>query len=605
MSFVRRLFVLTAGFVLTTNSWAQGTGYGAPSPQPNQEVVASDTTSAPVSQAEFDALQRALAAQQKQIEQLNAQLAFLMRKLGEPVSQPPSAKPAGAPATEAALTMPHGSLVTAAVTQGNDPEERANSTEPASSTSELEGPLTIRFRGLNITPGGFLAAETVRRSRALAADVSTPFNSVPAPGASQGKISEFFGTARQTRPTVYFSGHLHHAELSSYLSGDFLSAGTTSTSNSTNGYTYRLRQAWGQAQFNRGWSVVGGQMWSLVTENLYGIRPSDDSGKSNDARPKTIDSAYNIGFSYTRQFGIRLAKNFGDKIWLAFAAENPQATLATHNNAANFLLGQPGDGKSYNPQATYSFNPSPDLIAKVAFDPGFGHYEIFALYDRFTDRVFPCAEIGATALCGGSATAGPNALGARNATTNGSGFGANARWNFDHHRIVFGLHGFGGNGVGRYGTGGLPDLAINADGTPRLIKGYQGLTTLEWHGKKLFVYLYGGAEYAGRTFEVDPLSHKQVGYGAPSFDNTGCFAEVLPTGSTGFVPGSLAHCTGDTRVLIEGTGGFWYRFYEGPAGRVQFGTQYSYVTRETWSGLGGEPHGIDNMVFTSLRYYLP
>ncbi len=69
--------------------------------------------------------------------------------------------------------------------------------------SELEGPLTIRFKGVSITPGGFVAAEFVRRSRALGADVTTPFNSLPLPGASQSKESEFFGSARQSRPTVY------------------------------------------------------------------------------------------------------------------------------------------------------------------------------------------------------------------------------------------------------------------------------------------------------------------------------------------------------------------------------------------------------------------
>jgi hypothetical protein len=59
--------------------------------------------------------------------------------------------------------------------------------------------------------------------------------------------------------------------------------------------------------------------------------------------------------------------------------------------------------------------------------------------------------------------------------------------------------------------------------------------------------------------------------------------------------------------LIEGTVGFWYRFYNGPKGRFQFGPQYSYVTRNAWSGSGtpNEPHGLDNMVFTSFRYYLP
>ena len=74
----------------------------------------------------------------------------------------------------------------------------------------------------------------------------------------------------------------------------------------------------------------------------------------------------------------------------------PQATVTTHGNADNFLLGEAGASNSYNTTANYSFNPSPDIIAKIAFDPGFGHYEIFGLADRFTDRVFPCGEVLST-----------------------------------------------------------------------------------------------------------------------------------------------------------------------------------------------------------------
>jgi len=40
---------------------------------------------------------------------------------------------------------------------------------------------------------------------------------------------------------------------------------------------------------------------------------------------------------------------------------------------------------------------------------------------------------------------------------------------------------------------------------------------------------------------------------------------------------------------------------------------YAYLVRNTWSGYGSlpagsnglEPHGVDNMIFTSFRYYLP
>jgi hypothetical protein len=65
-------------------------------------------------------------------------------------------------------------------------------------------------------------------------------------------------------------------------------------------------------------------------------------------------------------------------------------------------------------------------------------------------------------------------------------------------------------------------------------------------------------------------------------------------------------------VLIEGTGGAWFKLYDGAKeklnwGRLQFGPQYSYVIRNTWSGAGfpSEPQGKESMVFTSFRYYLP
>jgi hypothetical protein len=52
--------------------------------------------------------------------------------------------------------------------------------------------------------------------------------------------------------------------------------------------------------------------------------------------------------------------------------------------------------------------------------------------------------------------------------------------------------------------------------------------------------------------------------------------------------------------------GFWYRIYNGPKGRLQFGPQYSYVLRSTWAGANGfQPKATENMFFTSFRYYLP
>ncbi len=510
---------------------------------------------------------------------------------------------------------------------------------------QMESAITIRFRGINITPGGYAEAAFVRRSRALGADLPTPFNNLTMPGASQSQVSEFFGSGRQSKATVFASGKIGNAQLSSYLSADFLSAGVTSTSTQTNAYTLRLRQAWAQVKFDNGWSFLGGQTWSLVTEVAKGISIDDDMGKTNDVRPKTIDPSYNVGFDFARQYGIRLTKTFNDKVAIGISLENPQATVTTHGNANvtvgattvvtptgtttvggtayyNFLLGEAGDGKSYNSSATYSFNPAPDIIAKIAFDPGFGHYEIFGLVDRFTGRVFPCVEqwTATSTTCNPTGSTTPTAsqlaLLAYNTSKEGGGVGGSARWTFAKH-LTFGVKGFGGSGIGRYAPAGLPDVSINPNGTIRLVKNLHGLGTLEWQGKKLMIYGYGGVEYAARTWASDPTvlpgaksAVGYVGYGAPGFNNSGCYTEIAP-GSGGFSPGSLGGCTGDTRAVIQGTFGFWYKLYSGPKGSFRYGTQYSYVSRNTWSGnnagkTGGlQPGGLDSMVFTSFRYYLP
>jgi len=512
-------------------------------------------------------------------------------------------------------TLPNNAALKNAALSLQDSPQNSSADAPQTFNKQMEGPVTLHFRGINITPGGYVEAAFVRHSRALGADLPTPFNSLTMPGSSQSQLSEFFGSARQSKITGFVDGRLKDVDLSGYVSADFLSAGVTSTSTQTNSYTLRLRQAWGQAKFHNGWSFLGGQEWSLVTENGQGISPDDDLGRTNDARPKTIDPSYNVGFVFARQYGLRLTKSFSNKVAVAVAMEAPQATLTSHGNAANYLLGESGASNSYNTSATYSFNPSPDVIAKIAFDPGFGHYEVFGLFNRFRDRVFPCGEVGTTASCDGLAAGATSAVGAYNAAKNGGGIGASARWKLPQH-FVFGVKGFGGSGIGRYGPGGLPDTSIYADGTLHLVKNLIGLSTLEWHGKKLDLYAYTGAEYASRTADFDPEIGKQVGYGAPGFNNSGCYSETLPATSTtngtgGFDPGGLADCTADTRALIEGTFGFWYHFYSGPRGRFQFGTQYSYVTRQTWSGVApvgapsGSPEGLDGMVFTSFRYYLP
>jgi len=592
--------------LLVTTLMAQA----ATKPKPKKKATPKPAEPA-VTLQDVQALRDGLAAQQQQIEQLKQQLQQRDQAWQQAQAAAVDAK---SKADEAASEASQQQQVVT-VLRSDVGDLKQNVTNTALSLQEtqkniqssMESPLALHFKGITITPGGFLVAETVWRKRALAADINTPFNSIPMPGASASNISEFYGSGRQSRLSMLAEGKLKSAKLAGYVEADFLSAGVTSNANQTNSYTYRQRQAWGQAALDNGFTFTGGQMWSLVMETRKGLDPR------SEALPLQIDAQYIVGMSWARQYGFRVAKNFNNKFWLGFSVENPQTNgLGGHGLPGNVILGAAGaSGGLYNPSATYSFNAAPDIVVKAAVEPGIGHYEVFAVVSQFRDRIYPCFLVPATAVCGG--VTGPSTVGAFNDTKTGGGIGANVRVTVLNKHLELGGHAMAGNGIGRYGNSGLPDLTLRPDGTLALIRNYQGLGTIEYHNPKWDLYLYGGGEYENRTAYVNS-SGAGIGWGSPFRKNTGCSTDLgpgtpgggqLPVSSGGFLPTNPGSCDGDTRVLLEGSAGFWYRIYNGPKGRLQFGAQYAYVTRNTWAEIGGQPKGIDNMVFTSFRYYLP
>ena len=307
------LTVLTL-VALTAGAWAQTETAANTAPEKGSPaaIVPAAPAPPPVTIADIQALRDALAAQQLQIQQLTQQLQRQQvlqeaQQAALNAAETTSAKP---PQQVAALGM-EGINAISPVQQDAAPGQTPNPDDnPQTFNKQMEGPVTIHFRGINITPGGYVEAAFIRRSRALAADLPTPYNSVTMPGASQSQVPEFFGSGRQSKMTAFVDGRMKDVDLSSYVSADFLSAGVTSTSNQTNSYTLRLRQAWAQAKFDNGWAFLGGQVWSLVTENGRGISPDDDLGRTNDARPRAIDPSYNVGFVFARQYGIRITKSF-------------------------------------------------------------------------------------------------------------------------------------------------------------------------------------------------------------------------------------------------------------------------------------------------------
>ena len=464
------------------------------------------------------------------------------------------------------------------------------SDETSAIKKAMANPDVLYYKGMTISPSGsFLAAETVWRSGATGGDINTAFTTVPLNNSDAAQLSEFQASGRQSRVAIKAVGKLDSMTMTGYYEADWLSAGTTSNNNQSNSYTMRQRQLWAEAKLPSGWTFNGGQGWSLATEQTQGLT------RGTEILPSTIDSQYEAGFVWGRQYSFRVSKDFGKKFFMGVAVENAETlNPAGSNLPTNLLIGSGGTGGGlYNPTANYSYNPAPDLIAKVAFEPGWGHWELFGVQRTFRDRIYPT-------------TGAPY-----DDTEIGGGVGGGFRAPLANKKLTIGLKGLWGQGVGRYGSSTIADVTIRPNGQLSPLHGFSALSTLEMNPTpRLTLYFNYGGDYIDRDYVLNGTT--QVGYGARSANMSGCNTEPASTASfPAAVPNAPTNCTGNNKDVQEFTAGYWYNIYNGPKGRLRQGLQYSYFIRNLWSGAGGTTNpggnaeGTDNEVFTSFRYYIP
>ncbi len=485
------------------------------------------------------------------------------------------------------------------------------STTKTDLNDSINSPAVIHYKGITVTPVAFFAFENVWRERSVNSDVNTPFNAIPLPSANQGHVSELNFSGRQSRLGGLFTGDAGKFKLSGYFEGDFLSAGLTSNGNQSNSYTMRQRQFWGQAALASGFTVTGGQMWSLVTET--GLSTNNRSEKL----PNTIDAQYMVGFTWARQAAFRLQQTFGavktGMFTAAMSLENAQITNFTATSATtgavptNFFFAGAGTGGGlYNSTATYANNVAPDVVVKGTFDLPHAHFEVGGIARFLRDYYYPILTTGNTAAPA-SYTYSPNYT---SDTKSAGGVFGSAR--VSPSKIVdLAVSAMAGQGVGRYGSSQLADATVRPDGTLEPIRNYHGLFSIETHPTpKLDVYGYYGGEYAQRTVYTTAQGHL-IGYGARNLSDAGCYSLPSNPGSaTGGSP-SASGCASPTKYIQEGMLGFTYRVASSPKyGRIQYQVNYQYIQRNLWSGVGSTttpngPRGLDNMIFTGMRYYIP
>jgi hypothetical protein len=425
--------------------------------------------------------------------------------------------------------------------------------------------------GVKVTVGGFVETAAIDRSKNETADVASNFNTaIPFNNVVNAHQSEFRGSARQSRITVLAQAKASDdTELSAYAESDFLGAAPTATSTESNSYNPRLRVAYaGIDQPDSGWHFLAGQNWSLLTTSKTGITPRQEN------IPLTIDAQYVPGFNWTRNPQVRIVKDFDDqKVWLGISAESPQASLG-----GIAVPGAPGVGavnftnlgvSPLNTSGSYSTDFAPDFIAKAAFDPGWGHYEVFGVERTFHDNVLATFKNNYTSAVSGGAAAILPVI---------------------DKKLSVQANVMAGQGIGRYGSVQLPDLAFQTDGSMKPLTGYTALAGIVGHPVPTWdTYLYGG--YEGVQRDDVPGNANRFGYGDFGLDNSGCEAN----GGT---------CQAQTAHVWQIAGGFWDRIFDGSYGKMQVGVEDSVTDREAFSDSNGNaPHAYENTVMASFRFY--
>jgi hypothetical protein len=440
-----------------------------------------------------------------------------------------------------------------------------------------------QFGGVRFSFWGWLEAATVFRNHNTVNDMLTVFAAIPYPFSPLYKEHEFHGTARQSQISVLAEGNIDAAQqLAGYVEVDFLGVGTSSNYLDTNDWPPRLRQGYiTYDNYNWGFQLLAGQAWSMMTPNEVGILPR------KELIPLTINANYLVGYNFTRNMQLRFVKDFDKQLWLGISLENPATLLApgipTTVNGLAINATNTGTGGFLN-DVPVTPSVAPDIIEKVAWDPGWGHYEALAIQRFFVDN----------ALCVTAAPTGCAPGTARARTTVGAGVGGNFLLPVipKYLEVMGGV--MYGRGIGRYGPGILPDVTIAPDGslTPlTAFHAWSGIQYYPWDG----LVLYG---YAG--FEQTEASYfGTFGYGNPAFDNSGC---MIPTAAS-FATGTSATCVANNRRLVDAKIGFWQDLYNGPYGRFLLGVELEYLKRTSFDGIGGVVSTDNAVGFTSLRYY--
>lgn len=620
---MRRIIAGTLALTVLSSTWLLGSEGTAKKKKAAVKKVAGPTVS-----QQMQSMKDQLNQQQQQINQLQQQLQQSNQSLQSAQQSLQSGMQKAAMDAQAAQAAAAAAQQSAAATSGDVAGLKTTTTTLSQSMAvtdkavkELQSPLSIKYKGVSITPIGIMTGQFEWWLRNQGNDLGTSFTQVPLNATSQNVgLQNFRGNARaQSRLGLLVEGYANPAtKLTGYIETDFGSTVAGPNAVQSSPFLLRLRQAWAQIDKKDGLTLTVGQDWVLWTPNRKGIATRQEW--------IPIDLEYNIlvGYPYKRQPEFRVTKNWHNKVWAAIAIESTDMVFTSGSNGGTNVptsilglsfspnaAGVTGGGiipqfNGFNSEgATVSVASgvnsfiAPDVIAKVAFDPGWGHYELKGIGRFFRDRVQ-------------TAAVNPGRNGYNNVT---EGYGIGGSFILPvTKKVDFVANGQAGAGIGSYNSSGSVDTTLNNNFQLVPVKSVAGTAGIELHpSPKLDVYAYAGDEYYAKAsyhctaafagecngFGTNALTTSTTGVATPVVTNMGYGNPLFAAGT-------------NNRDLSMASFGYYYRFFRGSYGTFQQGLDFNYYWRSTWGGVpqASAPgrstlKGYNDSVMLDIRYVLP
>jgi hypothetical protein len=420
----------------------------------------------------------------------------------------------------------------------------------------------IQLGALSVKPGGYIEGSAVWRAKNQTSDLTgMSYTALPYPNSPNAHQGEVRFSGRSTRLNILIAAKPDDvSKISAFVESDFLGSGTSSNNLATNSYAMRLRYAWiGYERSDLGLHLFAGQTASLENSYAIGQLPLNESGLL------VIDQSNIPGFSGVRLPTLRLVKDLPHRLSFGIALEGPATTYAG-TIPSNVIVTNPGTGTYNSTSNTYSTEHFPDVVAKLAADTRFGHFEVTGIA-RFLHAQ---AAVGSVSE-GQNVTAGGIHLGARIPIVRDA--------------LELRIEGLKGTGVSHYDFAGFPDATVSQDGRLQAIPFGSASVGLAWKpDRRDDLYAYAGYAKVG---------HTRDGYGVytvPQSSTAGCMVVNSPV------------CAATTQSDWAITAGGWHRLFQGPAGVVSIGLNGFLYGMNAFRNGEVRPHATNQRAEFSFRY---